>query len=85
MSAQSAEQPIEDTSIDTEVTALIEDLPEEHNGFERAARRALVRSYLHAPAEIQQVARDADRSTSLGYLRGLFSEGFRAPPADDEV
>ena len=85
MTAQPADQHVEDTSVEAEISALIEDLLEEHQGFERSAFRALALSYLQALAEIQQITRDADRSTSLGYLRGLFSEGFRPPPADDEV
>lgn len=77
MAPQPVTQPVEDTSIDAEVTALIEDLLEEHRGFERAALRALALSFLQALAEIQAITPDADRACSLGYLRGLFSDGFR--------
>lgn len=77
MSAQPAEQQVEDTSIDAEITSLIEDLLEEHEGFERAAFRALARSYLVLLSESSRLALDADRSCSRGFLRGLFSEGAR--------
>ena len=77
MVALPASQNASDTSIDAEISAVIEDLLEEHQGFERAAFRALALSYLQALAEIQAITRDADRACSLGYLRGLFSDGFR--------
>lgn len=77
MSAQPADQQVEDTSIDAEVTSLIADLIEEHEGFERAAFRALARSYLILLAESGRMAIDADRSCSRGFLRGLFSQGAR--------
>lgn len=69
MSAQPAEQFAEDTSIDAEVTSMVEDLLEEH-GSEMAALRALAFDRIVLLA-------DADRSVSRGYLRGLFSEGAR--------
>lgn len=69
MSAQPAEQFVEDTSIDAEVTGIVEDLLEEH-GSEMAALRALARDRVVLMA-------DADRSVSRGYLRGLFSQGAR--------
>lgn len=77
MSAQPADQQVEDTSVDAEITSLIADLIEEHEGFERAAFRALARSYLVLLAESDRMAVDADRSCSRGFLRGLFSEGAR--------
>lgn len=77
MSAQPADQQAEDTSVDAEITSLIEDLIEEHEGFERAAFRALARSYLVLLSESERLALDADRSCSRGFLRGLFSEGAR--------
>ncbi|WP_377838670.1 hypothetical protein [Bosea sp. UC22_33] len=77
MSPQPAEQQAEDTSIDAEITSLIEDLLEEHEGFERSAFRALARSYLMLLSESERMASDADRSCSRGFLRGLFSEGAR--------
>ncbi|BCB20297.1 hypothetical protein [Bosea sp. ANAM02] len=77
MSAQPADQQVEDASIDAEITSLVADLIEEHEGFERAAFRALARSYLLLLAESGRLALDADRSCSRGFLRGLFSEGAR--------
>lgn len=77
MSAQPADQQVEDSSVDSEITSLIEDLIEEHEGFERAAFRALARSYLVLLAESDRLLADADRSCSRGFLRGLFSEGAR--------
>ncbi len=84
MSAQTADQQNLDSSIDAEITALIEDLIEEHEGFERAALRALARSYLLLLSESQRLNVDADRSCSRGFLRGLFSEGARPMAVDDE-
>lgn len=83
MSAQPADQGQVDSSIDAEITALIQDLLEEHEGFERAALRALARSYLVLLSESQRLNFDADRSCSRGFLRGLFSDGAR-PIVDDE-
>lgn len=77
MSAQPAEQQVEDSTIDAEITSLIADLIEEHEGFERAAFRALAHSYLILLAESDRMAIDADRSCSRGFLRGLFSQGAR--------
>lgn len=84
MSAQPADQQVEDASIDAEITSLVADLIEEHEGFERAAFRALARSYLLLLAESGRLALDADRSCSRGFLRGLFSEGAR-PIRDQET
>ncbi len=80
MSAQSADQNSDDTSLDAEITALVSDLIDEHEGFERAAFRALARSYLVLLAESDRLALDADRSCSRGFLRGLFSQGARPVP-----
>ncbi len=77
MSAQPADQQVEDASIDAEITSLIADLIEEHEGFERAAFRALAHSYLILLSESARLNADADRSCSRGFLRGLFSEGAR--------
>ena len=77
MSAQPADQQVEDASIDAEITSLIADLIEEHEGFERAAFRALARSYLVLLSESERLTLDADRSCSRGFLRGLFSQGAR--------
>ena len=84
MSAQPADQRVDDQSLDAEISALIEDLLEEHEGFERAAFRALARSYLALLAESERLAADADRSCSRGVLRGLFSEGARPMVVYDE-
>lgn len=84
MSARPADQGVDDQSVDAEISALIEDLLEEHEGFERAAFRALARSYLALLAESERLTADADRSCSRGFLRGLFSDGARPAPLDDE-
>lgn len=75
MSAQPADQHVEDTTLDAEVSGIISDLMEEH-GTEAAALRALAHDFLVLMA-------DADRSVSRGYLRGLFSQGAR-PVRDPE-
>lgn len=85
MSALPADQQVEDDSLDAEITALVADLIDEHEGFERAALRALARSYLMLLSESDRLKADADRSTSRGYLRGLFSEGARPVIDDEEV
>ncbi|MEI5668287.1 hypothetical protein WBO78_24190 [Bosea sp. CCNWLW174] len=54
----------------------IDDVIAEH-GSERAAIRALL-------LDLAELARDGDRASSRGYLRGLFSEGARPLPTDDE-
>lgn len=69
MSAQPADQHVDDTSLDAEVTGIISMLMEEH-GTESAALRALAHDFIVLLA-------DADRSVSRGYLRGLFSQGAR--------
>lgn len=83
MSAQPAEQQVEDLTLDAEISSLIEDLLDEHEGFERAAFRALAQSYLMLLAESERLASDADRSCSRGFLRGLFSEGARPVPEQE--
>ena len=75
MSAQPADQHIEDTTLDAEVTALVADIMEEH-GSEAAALRALAHDFIVLLA-------DADRSVSRGFLRGVFSQGAR-PSRDPE-
>lgn len=75
MSAQPADQHVEDSSLDAEVSGIVSDLLEEH-GTEEAALRALAHDFLVLMA-------DADRSVSRGYLRGLFSQGAR-PIRDPE-
>jgi hypothetical protein len=69
MSAEPAEEPAVDTSLDAEVTGIVADLLEEH-GTELAALRALAHDFVVLMA-------DADRSVSRGFLRGLFSQGAR--------
>lgn len=69
MSAQPAQQPAEDSTLDAEVTGMMADLLDEH-GSEAAALRALAHDFIVLLA-------DADRSVSRGYLRGLFSQGAR--------
>ncbi|MGY6246182.1 hypothetical protein ACXIUS_01375 [Bosea thiooxidans] len=69
MSAQPADQHVEDSTLDAEVSGIIGDLMEEY-GTEGAALRALAHDFLVLLA-------DADRSVSRGYLRGLFSQGAR--------
>lgn len=73
MSAQPADQHIEDTTLDAEVTALVADIMEEH-GSEAAALRALAHDF---------IVLLADRSVSRGFLRGVFSQGAR-PSRDPE-
>lgn len=77
MSALPADQRVEDTSLDSEITGVIATLLEEH-GSESAALRALAHDFLVLLA-------DADRASSRGFLRGLFSEGARPARGDDET
>lgn len=67
--------PLPDTSPMTELECEIDDVIAEH-GSERAAIRALL-------LDMTELARDGDRATSKGYLRGLFSEGARPLPSED--
>lgn len=76
MSALPADQRVEDASLDAELTGMIAELLEEH-GSEAAALRALAHDFLVLLA-------DANRSTSRGFLRGLFSEGARPAKGEDE-
>ncbi len=69
MSALPADQHVDDSSMDAEVSALIAELIEEQ-GSEAAALRALAHDFIVLLA-------DADRSVSRGFLRGLFSQGAR--------
>jgi len=69
MSAQPADQHVEDTSLDAEVAGPVADLTEEH-GTEGAALRALAHDFI-------VLMNDADRSVSRGFLRGVFSQGAR--------
>lgn len=69
MPTEPAEQQVEDTSVDAEITGIVSMLMEE-NGSEMAALRALAHDFIVLLA-------DADRSVSRGYLRGIFSQGAR--------
>lgn len=69
--------PLPDTSPMTELETEIGDLIAEH-GSERALIRALL-------LDLDELARDGDRASSRGFLRGLFSEGARPLPNDDEA
>ena len=69
MPVQPVGQQADDTTLDAEVTGVVAELLEEH-GSETAALRALAHDFIVLLA-------DADRSVSRGYLRGLFSQGFR--------
>lgn len=72
MSARPADQHVEDTSLDAEISGIVSMLLEEH-GSESAALRALAHDFIVLLA-------DADRSASRGYLRGLFSQRARPLP-----
>lgn len=72
MSPQPADQHVEDTSLDAEISGIVSMLMEEHE-TEAAALRALAHDFIVLLA-------DADRSVSRGYLRGLFSQGARPVP-----
>ncbi|WID98155.1 hypothetical protein QO058_07905 [Bosea vestrisii] len=76
MSAQPADQRVEDASLDAEITGMIAELIEEH-GSEQAALRALAHDFLVLLA-------DADRSVSRGFLRGVFSQGARPVSGEDD-
>lgn len=76
MSARPADQIENDTSLEAEVAGVVQTVLEEHETHE-AALWALAHDYVVLLA-------DADRSVSRGYLRGLFSEGARPIPSDDE-
>jgi hypothetical protein len=75
MAGLPADQRVEDTSLDAEITGMIGELMDEH-GSEAAALRALAHGFLVLLA-------DADRCVSRGYLRGLFSQGARPVRGDD--
>lgn len=61
--------PIDDDAdaLEWELIALIED-----HGSERAALRALLHDF-------HMLLADADKAVSRGFVRGVFSEGARAP------
>ena len=64
-----AAEALQDTTLATELDAEIEDLVEQHGGWRPAMRFLLLFQ--------EELLRQADRATSRGYLRGLFSEGAR--------
>jgi hypothetical protein len=70
-----AEQKAAEDEADPIEWELIE-LIEEH-GSERAALRALLHDF-------HVLLADADRSVSRGYVRGVFSQGARPTPSEDE-
>jgi hypothetical protein len=67
--------PLPESSPMTEIESEIDDVIAEH-GSERAAIRALL-------FDLAELARDGDRSTSRGYLRGRFSQGARPVPSEE--
>jgi len=67
MSAQPAEIEDDHDAIEWELIELVEE-----HGSERNALRALLHDF-HA------LLADADKAVSRGFVRGLFSEGARAP------
>ena len=68
----SAQPQLEPDEIEWEIAELVAE-----HGSERAALRAVLHDFTVLLA-------DADRSVSRGFLRGVFSAGARALPADDE-
>lgn len=72
MSAQPAEIDDDRDAIEWELIELVEE-----HGSERNALRALLHDF-HA------LLADADRAVSKGFVRGVFSEGARAPRAIEE-
>ena len=70
MSAQPAEIDDDKDAIEWELIDLIEE-----HGSERQALRALLHDF-HA------LLADADKAVSRGFVRGVFSEGARAPRDD---
>lgn len=70
MSAKPAEIQDDDDAIEWELIELVQE-----HGSERQALRALQHDF-HA------LLADADRAVSRGFVRGVFSEGARAPRDD---
>ncbi len=73
MSARPDEIEDDRDAIEWEVIELVAE-----HGSERAALRALLHDF-------HVLLADADRAASRGFLRGIFSEGARAPLDDDEA
>ena len=67
MSAQPAEIDDDRDALEWELVELIEE-----HGSERAALRALLHDF-------HVLLADANKAVSRGFVRGLFSEGARAP------
>lgn len=72
MSAKPAEIDDDHDAIERELIELVEE-----HGSERQALQALLHDF-HA------LLADADKAVSRGFLRGVFSEGARAPRNDEE-
>ncbi len=72
-----AAEALQDTTLATELDAEIEDLVEQHGGWRPAMRSLLLTQ--------EELLRQADRATSRGYLRGLFSEGARPGAESSEA
>ena len=73
MSAGPAEIEDDRDAIEWELIELVEE-----HGSDRQALRALLHDF-HA------LLADADKAVSRGFLRGMFSEGARAPLDDDQA
>jgi hypothetical protein len=73
MSAQPAEIDDDKDALEWELIELVEE-----HGSERAALRALLHDF-------HVLLADADRAVSRGFVRGVFSEGARAPLDDAEM
>lgn len=72
MSAKPAEIDDDHDAIEWELIELVEE-----HGSERQALRALLHDF-------HVLLADADKAVSRGFLRGVFSEGARAPRDDEE-
>jgi hypothetical protein len=73
MSAQPAEIDDDKDALEWELIELVEE-----HGSERAALRALLHDF-------HVLLADADKAVSRGFVRGVFSEGARAPLDDAEM
>ena len=72
MSAQPAEIDDDKDAIEWELIELVEE-----HGSERNALRAL-------PHDFHALLADADKAVSRGFIRGVLSEGAKAPCEDDK-
>lgn len=73
MSAKPAEAEDDRDAFEWELIELVAE-----HGSERAALRALLHDF-------HVLLADADKAVSRGFLRGMFSEGARAPRDDEEA